>query len=337
MSSPNGRGDPTNTIENQPTTRRHARDDPDRDDPADVHDSHSRDDDSPGLLERLRPSTWGQWSAIFMLLSVFGAVVIYITRLYPPGYHNPYMIVIALLIGSYPVVCLFFREQGFRARSMLDTVVIKLGSPTVGLNSLVTLGKVESSPGGYRLAKEVKKITYGGFVGRWLSLDDVLSDEDLDLASKRHRDPDDPAALDLDGRFTAVTKTDLHGDVYVVDADDIDYDYESKDVERRTTPPAYINEGATGMLIRELEFAETREQSARDEITVVENRLEELRKRVEDEKQPELDGALSVLDRLKDSTLAPRKQRREILPEEKSSPVREIDEEVNDEMEGNYE
>lgn len=326
--------DPTNTLENQPTTRRHARDDPSRDDPADVHDPHVREDDSPGFLERIKPKTWGQWSAVFMIVASFFAATIYVVRLYPPGYHNPYVILIGFLIGGYPIVGLFFREQGFRARSMLDTVVIKMGSPTVGINSLVTLGKVESSPDGYRLAKEAKKITFGGFVGSWLQLKDVLSPDDLDLSSKKHRDPDDPSRTELDGRFTSVTKTDLHGDVFVVDAGDLDYDMESRDVERRTTPPNYIKEGATGMLIQELQFAERREQAARDEITVVENRLEAMRQRVEDEKMPELQGALSIIDRLKDETLSPRDSRKSMIQEEKSSGVNEIDREVDEEMNG---
>lgn len=327
--------DPTSTLSNQPTTKRHGRDDPDQDDPTDVHDPHARDDpETPGFLERVKPSTWGQWSALFMILSTLGAVTLYITRLYPPGYHNPYLIAIGVLVGGYPVVGLFFREQGFRARSFLDTVVVKLGSPTVGLHTMVMLGKVESSPRGYRLAKEVKKVTFGGFVGEWLRLDDVLNEEDLDLASKKHRDRDDPAKLELDGRFTAHTKTDLHGDVYLCDADDLDYDLESKEVERRTEPPSYLNEGATGMIIQELHFAQQREDAARDEITVIENRLEDMRKRVEDEQHPELKAALSVVDRLKESTLAPRPRRDEILREERSSTVDEIDREIDDEMGG---
>lgn len=335
MSSSNSRDDPTDTLSNEPTTNRHARDDPSRDDPKDAHDPHKRDDpDSPGILERIRPKTWGQWSAVFMTGSLLLAMYVYVSRLYPPGYHNPFTIVIAFLIGTYPIVGLFFREQGFKARSMLDTVVIKLGSPTVGLHSMVTLGKVESTPRGYKLAKEVKKTSFGGFVVDWLKLEDVLAPSDLDLQSKKHRDPDDPSALALDGRFTATTKTDLHGDVYVVDADDIDYDYESSDVERRTTPPAYIHEGKTGMLIKELQYAQKREDAARDEIDVIENRLESMRKRVEDEKTPELDAALTILDKLKDNTLAPRRRRSEILPEENASAVDQIDEQVDEEMNG---
>jgi hypothetical protein len=334
MSSPTSRTDRTNTLANEPTTRRHARDDPDRDAPTDVHDPHDRDDaDTPGFLERVKPKTWGQWSAVFMTSSLLLAGVVYVTRLYPPGYHNPHMIVHGLLIGILPVVALFFREQGFKARGMLDTVVVKLGSPTTGLNSLVMLGEVESSPGGYRLAKEVKRITYGGFVGDWLRLDDVLAADDLDLDSKKHRDPDSPSKLELDGRFTATTKTELHGDVFVTDADDLEYDYDSRDVERRTTPPAYIDEGSTGMLIKELQYAQKREDAARDEIEVIENRLESVRKRVEDESIPELDRALKVLDRLQNDTLADRRGRRaDILPEERSSSVSEIDEDVDEEM-----
>jgi len=332
-SSTSSSRDPTNTLENAPTTRGHARDDPDQVDAAEATDPHTRDDpNSPGLLERIRPSTWGQWSAVFMIGAAVLAVVLYVTRLYPPGYHNPWLIVIGLLVGGYPIVGLFFREQGFKARSMLDTVVVKLGSPTRGIHALVYTGDVENSPGGFKLAKELKKTTFGGFPGSWVTLDDLLHDDDLELASKRHRDPDDPAAIELDGRFTAVTKTDLHGDVYVVDADDVEYDFDARDIDRRTTPPAYIDEGATGMLIQELEFSSKREQAARDEIQVVENRLEELRKRVQDEQIPELDGALAVLDRLQESTLAPRERRREILRDERSDVVDQIDDEVDEEM-----
>lgn len=332
MSSQNQR-DPTSTLENQPTTRRHARDDPDRDDPTDVHDPHSRDDpDTPGLLERLKPSTWGQWSALFMVFSLVGAGVVFVFKLYPPGYHNPYVLAIGGLVALFPPFGLFMREQGFRARGMLDTVVVKLGSPTNGLRTMVTLGKVTSGSSGYVLEKEVKRTTFGGFVGSWVEMQDVLADDDLDLSSKRHKDPDDPAGLELDDSFTAVTKTDLHGDVYVTDAGDVEYDFESRDVERRTTPPEYVDEAATGMLIQELQYAQTREQAARDEIDVIENRLEAMKKRVDDELAPELEGALKVVDRLRDDTLAPRPQRDEILPEERSNVVDEIDDQVEDEM-----
>lgn len=325
--------DPTNTLSNQPTTRRHPRDDPEQDEPTDVHDPHARDDpETPGFFERIRPKTWGHWSAVFCVAAILLAIVLYVTRLYPKGYHNPHVITIGILVGSYPFTALFFREQGFRARAMLDTVVIKLGSPTTGLHSMVTLGKVESASQSYRLVKEVKRMTYGGFVGSWLQLDDVLSDDDLELESKRHREPDDPTGLDLDGRFTSPTKTDLHGDVYVCDADDIDYDYESKDVERRTTPPAYIDEGSTGMLIKELQFAKRREDAVRNEITVVENQLESLRKRVDDETQPELQKALTILDKIQRESLSRRD--RSILPEERSSSINDIDDEVDDEMNG---
>lgn len=272
---------------------------------------------------------------MFMILALTLAGMLYVTRLYPPGYHNPYVIVIGFLVATYPFVGLFFREQGFRARNMLDTVVIKLGSPTVGIHAMVTEGKVESVPGGYRLKKEVKKTSFGGFVVDWLRLGDVLSDDDLELASKRHRDPDDPAALDLDGRFTGTAKTDLFGDVYVCDAGELEWDKESRDVERRTLPPKYIPEGESGMLIKELEFARKREQSAVDEIEVIENRLESLRKRVEDEKNPELKTALEIIDRLKETHLGPRPRRDRLLADERSgSAVDEIDEQVDDEMNG---
>lgn len=332
MSSPTS--DRTEPLTNQPTTRRHARDDPDRPDPADVHSPHTRDDpETPGFFERIKPKTMGQWSAVFMIGALMLAGVVYVTRLYPPGYHNPYMLVIGLLVGAYPPVALFFREQGFRARSLLDTVIIKLGSPTVGLRTMVTLGDVETSPGGYRLTREVKRVTYGGFVGEWLRLDDVLSEDDLDLQSKKHRDPDSPAALELDGRFTGVTKTELHGDVYLTDAYEIENDFESRDVERRTTPPAYIDEGSTGMLIQELEYAQAREDAARDEIQVIENRLEAIRKRVDDETKPEVRAALTILKELRNDTLD-RRDRSHILPEERSSAIRELDEQVEKEMNG---
>lgn len=325
--------DPTSTLENQPTTRRHARDDPDRDDPADVHEPHDRDDpDTPGLLERLKPSTWGQWSALFMILSLLGAGVAFVTKLYPPGYHNPYILAIGVLVALFPPFGLFMREQGFRARSMLDTVVVKLGSPTSGLRTMVTLGKVSSGSSGFVLKKELKRTTFGGFAASWLEMQDVLHDEDMKLDSKRHKDPDDPSGLELDDQFTAVTKTELMGDVYVTDAGDIDYDFESRDVERRTTPPEYVDESATGMLIQELQYAQTREQAARDEIDVIENRLEAMKKRVDDELAPELDGALKVVDRLRDDTLAPRERRKQILPEEQSNVVDEIDDQVDEEI-----
>lgn len=332
-----GRDDPTNTLSNQPTTKGHARDDPDRPNPEDVHDPHSRrDPETPGFLERIKPSTWGQWSALFMVVSLFAAIVLYVTRIYPPGYHNPHMIAHGVLIGSLPFVALYFREQGFKARAMLDTVVVKLGSPTTGLHAMVTLGKVESSPSGYRLEKEVKETTFGGFVSEWLALEDVLSEEDLSLQSKAHRDPEDPSKFELDRKFTAPTKTELHGDVYVCDASSLEYDFESREVERRTTPPDYIDESATGMLIQELEYAHAREDAARDEIDVIENQLESMKKRVEDSQHPELDTALRIVRQMQQETLAPGKRRQasEILPEEKSGVIRDIDEQVEQDMNG---
>lgn len=336
MSSKNqGSRDPTEPLSQSPTTNRHARDDPDRSPAHDAHSPHDRDDpDTPGLLERMKPSTVGQWSTVFFFVSLMGAGILYVTRLYPPGYHNPYVIVIGALVASYPFVGLWFREQGFRARSMLDTVVIKLGSPTTGIDAMITEGRVESVPGAYRLSKEVKKTSFGGFVVDWLQLEDVASDDDLRLESKRHREPSDPSPLDLDSRFTGVTKTELFGDVYVCDAADIEYDWESRDVERRTTPPSYISEGESGMLIKELEFARQREQAARDEIEVVENRIESLRKRVDDEQYPELKKALQILDRMKDTHLGPRPRRDRLLADERSSAVDRIDEQVDEDMNG---
>lgn len=332
MSSKQAR-DPTNTLENQPTTRRHARDDPDRPDATDVHNPHARDDpDTPGFFTRITPSTWGQWSALFIVGSIFVGFVLYVTRLYPPGYHNPYVLAIGVLVAIFPAWGLFMREQGFKARSLLDTVVVKLGDPTTGLRAMITLGEVETGASGYVLEKEVKRTTFGGFVGGYLKMEDVMHEDDLRLDSKRHRDPDNPARLELDERFTAWSNTDLHGDVYVTDAGDIDYDFESKNVERRTTEPRYVDQSDTGMLIQELKFSQEREQAARDEIDVIHNRLEDMRKRVEDEKQPELDAALSVLKTLRNDTLAPRPQRSQILPEEESSVVDEIDKQVDEDM-----
>lgn len=335
MSTQQGR-DPTDTLQNPPTTNRHGRDDPDQGEPADVHEPHKRDDpDTPGVFERLKPSTWGQWSAVFMLLSLGGAGILYVTRLYPPGYHNPWAILVGVLVAGYPFVGLFFREQGFRAHAMLDTVVIKLGSPTSGIHAMITEGKVESVPGGYRLTKEVKKTSFGGFVVDWLRLEDVLSDDDLNLAAKKHREPDDPAGLDLDGRFTGFSSTELLGDCYVTDAGDLDWDLESSWVERRTTPPNYISEGESGMLLKELEFARKREEAAIDEIEVIENRLESMRKRVEDEKNPELKTALSIIDRLKETHLGPRPRRDRLLADERGgSAVDQIDDAVDDDMNG---
>jgi hypothetical protein len=333
MSSRSSR-DPTDTLENAPTTRNEPTDGHDEQDATDVGDPHSRDDpETPGFIERVRPSTWGQWSVVFMIVSFTFAVILYVSKLYPPGYHNPWVLAVSILFAGYFPVFLFAREQGFEARSALDTVVVKLGSPSTGINAIVTTGKVTTKPGGYKLEKEVKRTTFGGFVGEWLPLEDVLPPEDLDLKSKKHRDPSEPAALELDEKWTAPTKTDLHGDVYVTDAADIDFDFESRDVDRRTTPPLYLDEGSTGMIISELEFAQKREDRARDEITVIENRLEDIRKRVQDEQIPELNEAMRIVDRLKDDTLDPRARRDRILREEReSSAVREIDEQVDEEM-----
>lgn len=289
----------TNTLNRSPTTRRHARQTLDRDEPTDVHDPGSRDDpDTPSFTERVKPETFAQKAAVGAFASVLVASFLYVSRIFPPGYHNPWVMVVGLLVAGYPLTGAFFREQGFRARGRLDTVILKFGSPTVGIAAQAVTGDVDTMSNGDYKVKEVKRTTYGGFVAEWLRLDDVLERDDLDLMTKRHRDRDEPSFTALDKRFTAYTNTELQGDVYVVDASSLDYDFDSKEVERRALPPDYLPEDKTGMLIAELRYSKKREREARNEITVVENLLEDMRKRVEDEHIPELARALSIVDRV---------------------------------------
>lgn len=331
MSTQNDR---TNTLSNPPTTNREARDRPDKDRPTEVHDPHSRDDpDTPSFWERIKPKTTGQWSAIAAFLSLMLAGVFYVSRLYPPGYHNPFTMAIGVLVAGYFPVALWFREQGFRARSRLDTVVYKLGNPATGLNAMVTSGKVESMPDGdYKLAKEVKRVTFGGFVGEWLKLEDVLSEEDQKHSAKAHKDPEDPSGTALDGRFTAPTKTDLHGDFYVVDADDLEWDMESKEVERRSKPPSYLEEGATGMIITELQLGAQREEARENELDIVRNILERQRRVIEDEKLPELDQALKIVEKIRPDDARRRQAGGGLHPDERSEAVDEVDREVEEDL-----
>lgn len=325
------------TLEEKSDVRKYPRDDEDRPDPTAVHSPGRRDDpETPPFLERIRPSTLGQWSAVFVILSFFASTFLYVSRLFPPGYHNPATLVIGLLVAGYPVVSLWFREQGFKARGDLDTVIHKYGTPSTRLTTQSILAKVESHGENFRY-KEVKRLGFGGFVLDWLRLGDVVDPHDGRLDSKRHRDRDDPSFTEIDSRFTAKDNSEVLGDVYITDAGDLEYDFEAADVDRRTTPPEYLSKDATGMIITELQFAQRREDAAREEIGVLEDLLEDIRLRVEEEQLPELDRALKITDRVNRIHEQGRRRRRsanDIVGDdvEARSAVEDVDRRVDDQV-----
>jgi len=324
-----------NAIKRRVTVRREPRDDPDSPQAEQVHDPHTWDDDTrdTGRVERLKPSTFAQW-AVFGFIVTFGmAVVMFFKPVFPPLFRNPDTLIGGFAFAMWAVLAIMFRHDGFMARSELDLSIITISKNRHRRGLLVRLGKLETTTGGDYKFKTVKSWHYGGFVDEYLQMKDTLpTTEDASLMSKKHRggDGQSPAYDRLHRSHTTTVNTQLFGTVAVTHASGLEYDYESPECERTTIRPNTLDADDADELISELKFYENRQLPAlRDEIDILENRMQQVKQRVDDETAPEVTRALKIVDRLSELSQANRQSSETELQARGRTPGR-ASESVND-------
>lgn len=301
------------TLKNKLGVRREPRDDPDNPQAEQVHDPHTWDDstDPRGWGDKLTPSTYGQWAITGFFVTFSMAVVMFMKPVFPPLFRNPDTLFAGFAVSMWPILAIYFRHDGFMARSKLDLSIVTISKTRHRRGVMVRLGKGETTTGGDYKFKVVKSWHYGGFVNEYLQMKDTLpTTEDRSLMSKKHRgeDGESPAFDRLHRSHTTTVNTQLFGTVYVTQASGLDYDYESPECERTTLRPNTLDEDDADQLISELKYYENRQLPAlRDEIEVLENRMHDLKQRIDEENAPEITRALQIVDRLSELSKSNRK------------------------------
>lgn len=277
--------------------RQYRRKDPDEmpDEAREVYDPHTWDDPDPSRRERLTPDTTAGWLVAAIVFLGVGGVALYLLPIIGPTYRNDRLLIAIGIIGAVVVFHLWSRQQGFQAAATnFDKSIIYYGDEID-----VRLGEYKGTDGRSDLFTPYVNVSYGGFNARPLKKRDLPFDPARLRANIGRKDEvGETPVVDRLNATTAKAETETAGTVLVTHAESIEFDGFGRESDRFTTRPQVIDEDIAADMNRLIDSLERSVETLRQQLTMVEERAEDLRETRRDNIVDELRGALSLMEQM---------------------------------------
>lgn len=222
--------------------RQYATDDPQQPPAAEVDDPHTWSDPDGSRWARFTPSTPAQWLVVIASGLILSGLLLYLRPIIGPTFHNPLTIAFTVLIGSYILVYLKGRQDGFDAWIDIPKSVV-YGGDWGQARPVEDAGVEDGKFGRERLVQPYTDVSYGAF--RWKHLPKRVLPYDpqkLRAKSSTQDDAGEEPVTDALNPTTVEVDTETLGKLYITHASGWDYDEHGQQADRRTTNPETIDE-----------------------------------------------------------------------------------------------
>jgi hypothetical protein len=311
--------------------------DPNADGAREVSDPHKWENPDPSRKERLTPNTTAGWLFGAVVFFVVGGLTLYLMPIFGPAFRNEMILggvgVVSFLILYY----LWARHQGFRAAMRVDKSIVYYGD-----EADVRVGEHQGTDGKSHLFTEWTDISYGGFNPRPLKRRDLPYDPArLRATTGRKDEVGEEPVVDRLNRSTVEVDTETVGKVLVTHADGMQWDEFGQESDRYTTRPATIDEDVARQMTQLIESLERSITSLNQQITMLEERVDDIRDTKQAAITDELRGALNLMESMADLAAKQRypQQSSDDMTENSQNgtgPVEAIDQDIEEELEGQY-
>lgn len=314
--------------------------DPDEPGAREAHDPHKWEDPDPSWRERLTPNTTAGWLAAAVAFFIVGGLLLYLVPIFAPTFRNPLVPIVATVVGALILFALWNQHRGFQRAVRAPKSIIHYGD-----DAEIRFVEDQGTDGRSQLVTPYVDCSYGGFNFRPLKKRDLPFDPSrLRSNIGRKDDVGEEEVVDRLNGTTVEVNTETFGTIFVTHADGMEYDGFGRHSDRYTTLPNTIDEDVAREMQTLIESLETSIQTLRQQVTMLEERGDQLRDTRRGMFVDELSGAMNLLEKLNKMAQRPsHRQRRRDADEPALSanghaedPVAAIEEEVEEEMEETY-
>jgi len=270
--------------------------DPDGTDPRDVQDPHTWEDPDPSLRARITPNTVAGWMVAAVVFLAAGGLTFYLFPVFAPAFRNEALLVGITVVAFLVLFHLWSRQRGVEAVANMDKSIINYGD-----EADVRLGEYQGTTGRSELFTPYVDLTYAAFSAR------PLKKRDLPFPASRLRSNigrtdavGEEPAIDRLNHHTVEVTTETMGRVFVTHGEGMEFDGFGRESDRYVTPPNTIDEDVARQMNELIESLEASIQTLRQQRTMLEERIGDIRDTKQTAVVDELSGAINLMEKMTD-------------------------------------